>query len=111
MLLEVQKGGTDLSCNQMTNEDTLGPLADYPLKTVEFFDGTSWKYAPCMNIPRFGCSLKNFQDKLYVVGGENGQGNSVKEIEIFDGKSWVLSTPTSNKHNDSPGVISTVERA
>ena len=105
------KGGTDLSCNEMTNEQPLTPIANFPLKTVEYFDGTSWKYAPCMNIPRFGCSLKNFQDKLYVVGGENGQGNSVKEIEIFDGKSWTLSSPTINKHNDSPGVISTVERA
>jgi len=66
----------------------LSKLRDFStnLKSVERYNSATnkWMYVSDMNIKRRGHSACVLRNKIYVVGGFNGEENQVNEIECYD---------------------------
>ena len=64
--------------------------------SVEQFDFTSnsWSNVAKMSHERWGHSACVFQGRIFVVGGQNDQGESIKQIECFDPVTNQWSSPT-----------------
>jgi len=83
------------------------------LKTVEKYDvaANEWRYVSNMNIERCGHAAWVLSNKIFVVGGINADGNTVKSIESFnpESNSWCIVGSTSEDlaHHTIIGYSST----
>lgn len=111
-------GGSNAGQNLMEDTSDLLPLYQYALNSVEYYDGIEWKFAPSMNYKRYGARLITFNNLLYVIGGQDENGNFVAQMETFDPTQWLvfpnepwrLSSITKNTHPFGPGVTITREK-
>jgi hypothetical protein len=60
------------------------------LTGLNSFDGTSWELVPNLLTQRVQAAAAVFQGKLYVIGGQGGQSEGARSlnVEAFDGTSW-----------------------
>jgi len=48
-----------------------------------------WTFGPPLNIGRFRAKAIVYHDKIYVIGGFDGN-QILKTVEVFDGNTWTL---------------------
>lgn len=65
----------------------------------------SWSQLAPMPTPRGGAAARALNGKIYVLGGLNGSGTSLREVEIYDPASntWSTGTPM-NARRDNAGA-------
>ena len=49
----------------------------------------TWTFGPPLNIGRSGAKAIVYHDKIYVIGGYDGN-QRLKTVEVFDGNTWTL---------------------
>lgn len=49
----------------------------------------TWTFGPPLNIGRSGAKAIVYHDKIYVIGGDDGN-QRLKTVEVFDGNTWIL---------------------
>ncbi|MDI9358578.1 MAG: hypothetical protein QM528_06500 [Phycisphaerales bacterium] len=55
-----------------------------PTNAVEYFDGTSWHRATNMPVERQEASATLYNNRIYMVGGLDGNGNNVTVVDIYN---------------------------
>ena len=57
----------------------------------------TWTFGSPLNIGRSGVKAIVYHDKIYVIGGYDGN-SELKIVEVFDGNSWTLLESKMNRN-------------